>query len=117
LDEHTKACPFPGADLSLRVATLKTQRVNPFSFKEPFTFISANQKLFTMPKLVSQLTGEEWNAEGPQTPAQKFWAKYGGTIDSKVYDEDAGARFYAKDVVFHNTNNATYRGPHEMWEW
>lgn len=70
-----------------------------------------------MPQLVSQLTGEQWRTEGPQTPTQKFFFEYATTIDNKVYANGIGGKFYARDVVFHNTNNAKYRGPDEMWKW
>ena len=59
-----------------------------------------------MPELASMLTGSQWARDGPQTPAQRFFAKYASTVDSYGFNEGSGSRFYAKDVVFHNQNNA-----------
>ena len=70
-----------------------------------------------MPRLVSYLTGEQWKSEGPQTPAQRLFAKYASTVDNKVYPDGGGGMFYSQDVVFHNTNNAEYHGAEQMWEW
>ena len=65
--------------------------------------LSAN---FVMPELLSQLTGSQWTNDGPQTPAQRFFAKYAATVDSYGFTQGSGSRFYAKDVLFHNQNNA-----------
>ena len=70
-----------------------------------------------MPRLVSQLTEEQWSTEGPQTPAQDFWLSYGTIIDQKTYPKGMGKQYHARDVVFHNTNNAEYHGADEMEIW
>jgi hypothetical protein len=80
-------------------------------------FTSAELKAASMPALLSQLTGEEWRTQGPQTAAQKFFAEYHKTVDSAGFNQGTGSRFYADDMLFHNQNNATYRGGEQMWTW
>jgi hypothetical protein len=71
----------------------------------------------TMPKLISHLTGSQWETTGPSTPTQRFLAQYIATVDSKGYNTGSGLKFYSKDVTFHNQNNAVYHGGEEMWAW
>lgn len=59
-----------------------------------------------MPELLSQLNESQWANDGPQTPAQRHFAKYKETVDSYGFMEGSGSEFYAKDVLFHNQNNA-----------
>jgi len=66
-----------------------------------------------MPKLISHLTGSQWETTGPSTPTKKFLAQYFAAVDSKGYNTDSGLNFYSKDVTFHNQNNAIYHGGEE----
>ena len=70
-----------------------------------------------MPKLVSQISGAQWEKYGPSTPIQRFLQRYVATIDSKGYNVGSGLKFYSEDVTFHNQNNAVYHGGEEMWTW
>jgi hypothetical protein len=70
-----------------------------------------------MPELVSYVSAPTWDATGPQTPVQQFFKKYVDTVDSYGFNHGSGLRFYAKDVIFHNQNNAQYNGGDEMWAW
>ena len=70
-----------------------------------------------MPKLVSQISGAQWEKDGPSTPIQRFLQTYVATIDSKGYNVGSGLKFYSEDVTFHNQNNAVYHGGEEMWTW
>lgn len=70
-----------------------------------------------MPFLVSKVTGAEWEKNGPQTPTQKFFKQYVAAVDSRGYNVGSGLKFYSKDVIFHNQNNAEYHGGEEMWAW
>jgi hypothetical protein len=69
-----------------------------------------------MPELVSCLSAADTKAPG-ETPAQKFFKKYVDTVDSYGFNHGSGLRFYSKDVIFHNQNNAQYNGGDEMWAW
>lgn len=70
-----------------------------------------------MPELTSQISGAEWEAAGPQTPAQRFFKAYVDTVDSGGFNHGSGQRFYAKDATFHNQNGVHYVGGDEMWAW
>jgi hypothetical protein len=70
-----------------------------------------------MPELVSCVSAPTWDASGPETPAQQFFKKYVDTVDSYGFNHGSGLRFYSKDVIFHNQNNAQYNGGNEMWAW
>jgi len=70
-----------------------------------------------MPKLISHITGAQWENDGPSTPTQRFLKQYVSTVDSKGYDVGSGLKFYSEDVTFHNQNNAVYHGGEEMWAW
>lgn len=70
-----------------------------------------------MPKLISHITGAQWESNGPSTPTQRFLQQYVATVDSKGYDFGSGLKFYSEDVTFHNQNNAVYHGGEQMWAW
>ncbi|KAM0235170.1 hypothetical protein ACHAPO_005966 [Fusarium lateritium] len=70
-----------------------------------------------MPRVVRQITGAQWEKDGPQSPTQKFFKQYVNAVDSRGYDSGSGLKFYSKDVVFHNQNGAIYYGGDEMWAW
>ncbi|KAJ5317074.1 hypothetical protein PENANT_c029G05446 [Penicillium antarcticum] len=71
-----------------------------------------------MPELVSRVSAASVrNASWPETPAQQFFKKYVDTVDSYGFNHGSGLRFYSKDVIFHNQNNAQYNGGDEMWAW
>ncbi|KAF5603996.1 hypothetical protein FPCIR_1057 [Fusarium pseudocircinatum] len=70
-----------------------------------------------MPRIVSHVSGAQWEKDGPQSPTQKFFKQYVNAVDSRGYDSGSGLKFYSKDVIFHNQNNAVYRGGDEMWAW
>jgi hypothetical protein len=70
-----------------------------------------------MPQLTSHLTGAQWTANGPTTPAQRFFHQYVSAVDSKGYNTGSGLRFYSPTVTFHNQNGAVYHGGDEMWAW
>jgi hypothetical protein len=70
-----------------------------------------------MPQLTSDLTGAQWTANGPQTPAQRFFHQYVSTVDAKGYNTGSGLKFYSPTVTFHNQNGAVYHGGDEMWAW
>ena len=64
--------------------------------------------------LLSHVSGSQWVSDGPQTPAQHFFAAYAATVDSYGFMEGAGSRFYSKHVVFHNTNGAEVNSSHSL---
>lgn len=70
-----------------------------------------------MPQLTSHLTGAQWTANGPTTPAQRFFHQYVSAVDSKDYNTGSGLKFYSPTVTFHNQNGAVYHGGDEMWAW
>lgn len=70
-----------------------------------------------MPRVVSQISGAQWEMDGPSTPTQRFFKQYVDAVDSRGYDSGSGLKFYSEDVVFHNQNNAVYHGGDEMWAW
>jgi hypothetical protein len=70
-----------------------------------------------MPKLISHITGAQWQTDGPTTPTQRFLQQYVATVDSKGYNVGSGLKFYSEDVTFHNQNNAVYHGGEQMWAW
>ncbi|KAL6917232.1 hypothetical protein FSST1_008727 [Fusarium sambucinum] len=67
-----------------------------------------------MPRVVRQITGAQWEKDGPQSPTQKFFKQYVNAVDSRGYDSGSGLKFYSKDVVFHNQNGAIYYGGDEI---
>ena len=68
-----------------------------------------------MPKLIAQIRGQDMQRDGPQTPAQKFFAAYAKWhIDGP---KGPASQFFSRDAVFHNTNNADYHGADVIWEW
>ncbi|KAE8361669.1 hypothetical protein BDV27DRAFT_147623 [Aspergillus caelatus] len=68
-----------------------------------------------MPRLRHHISGADWVAKGPQSPAQEFFKNYVDTVDANGFENGSGTRFYAKDAIFHNQNNAQYHGGDEMW--
>ncbi|KAG7420075.1 hypothetical protein ACKAV7_003959 [Fusarium commune] len=70
-----------------------------------------------MPRLVSHVSGAQWENDGPQSPTQRFFKQYVNAVDSRGYDSGSGLKFYSEDVIFHNQNNAVYNGGDEMWAW
>ncbi|EXK43412.1 hypothetical protein FOMG_06027 [Fusarium oxysporum f. sp. melonis 26406] len=70
-----------------------------------------------MPQIISHVSGAQWEKDGPQSPTQKFFKQYVNAVDSRGYDSGSGLKFYSKDVIFHNQNNAVYHGGDEMWAW
>ncbi|KAF4458695.1 hypothetical protein FALBO_14566 [Fusarium albosuccineum] len=70
-----------------------------------------------MPRVVSQISGAQWERDGPTTPTQRFFKQYVDAVDSRGYDSGSGLKFYSEDVIFHNQNNAVYHGGDEMWAW
>ena len=70
-----------------------------------------------MPKLISHITGAQWENDGPSTRTQRFLQQYVATVDSKGYNVGSGLKFYSEDVTFHNQNNSVYHGGEEMWAW
>ncbi|KAB8236522.1 hypothetical protein BDV23DRAFT_168779 [Aspergillus alliaceus] len=70
-----------------------------------------------MPQLLHYLSGKDWIAQGPQSPAQEFFKNYVDTVDANGFNYGSGTKFYAKDATFHNQNNAQYNGGDEMWAW
>jgi len=68
-----------------------------------------------MPTLLKQLLSEEDIAASKSLPpAQQFFINYRDTVDSKGFTQGSGSKYYSKDVVFHNQNNAKYHGPDQM---
>jgi hypothetical protein len=67
-----------------------------------------------MPRVVSQVTGAQWEKDSPQSPTQKFFKQYVNAVDSRGYDSGSGLKFYSKDVIFLNQNGAVYYGVDEM---
>jgi hypothetical protein len=70
-----------------------------------------------MPRIISHVSGAQWETDGPQSPTQKFIKQYVNAVDSRGYETGSGLKFYSKDVIFHNQNNAFYHGGDEMWAW
>ncbi|KAH8695379.1 hypothetical protein BGW36DRAFT_462978 [Talaromyces proteolyticus] len=70
-----------------------------------------------MPQLVSLISGADWTSFGPTTPAQRFYKDYVDAVDNHGFTHGSGLRYYAKDAIFHNQNNAQYKGGDEMWAW
>src|SRR6201996_4520289 len=71
-----------------------------------------------MPVLLNQVLNEEDIRAGKGlTPAQQLFVSYSDTVDSKGFTQGSGSKYYSKDVVFHNQNNAEYHGPDQMWAW
>ncbi|KAJ5126431.1 hypothetical protein N7448_005733 [Penicillium atrosanguineum] len=68
-----------------------------------------------MPRLVHHVSGADWAAIGPKSPTQQFFKNYVETVDANGFNSGSGTRFYAKDAIFHNQNNAQYNGGDEMW--
>lgn len=69
-----------------------------------------------LPRLNSFLSGAEWAAKGPQTPAQRFYGAYATAIKESDLTNHEKHQFYAKDAVFHNQNGVDYYGA-EIWPW
>ncbi|KAM0490244.1 hypothetical protein ACHAP8_011781 [Fusarium lateritium] len=53
-----------------------------------------------MPRVVRQITGAQWEKDGPQSPTQKFFKQYVNAVDSRGYDSGSGLKFYSKDVAW-----------------
>lgn len=48
---------------------------------------------------------------------QNFALRYGDAVDSNEFMGGSGLKYYSKDVVFHNQNEAEYYGREQMWVW
>jgi len=70
-----------------------------------------------MPHLLNQSSEPEIKDGSSLTAAQKFFLHYATAVDSKAFTEGSGLKYYSKDMVFHNQNNAEYHGADQMWAW
>lgn len=68
------------------------------------------------PRLKSFLSGAEWAAKGPQTPAQQFYGAYALAIKDSDLTTYGKHQFYAENAIFHNQNGVNYSGA-EIWPW
>ena len=83
----------------------------------PGNLVPLPTRIIPMPRLISQLIGNQWDTEGPATPVQRFFEQCVSTVDAHGSNFGSAPDFYSKNAVFHNQNSAIYRGADKMRTW